>query len=197
MWSYRTPGIPDDLFITSDRVPGPTKEEIRVITISKARLKEGDHVIDVGCGVGSITVEAALQVGPSGRVFAIDEDEEAIRVSGQNIAKFGVKDIVQLIHGKAPDAMRPLRKVDAIIVGGSRSIADILRVAYEKLNAAGRLVVNAVTLETAYESLRVMRELRFLDIDVVNVFVAKGRFMERSTMMIARNPITIVSGTKP
>jgi len=50
MWKYKTPGIPDELFLQSDKVPGPTKEEIRVVTISKARLREGAYVLDVGCG---------------------------------------------------------------------------------------------------------------------------------------------------
>ena len=62
----------------NDNVPGPTKEEIRVITISKARLCEGSIVVDVGCGTGGLTVEAALQVAPKGKVYAIDEDQEAI-----------------------------------------------------------------------------------------------------------------------
>ncbi len=59
-WAYKTAGIPDELFNQNDKVPGPTKEEIRVVTISKARLSEGDIVIDVGCGTGGLTVEAAL-----------------------------------------------------------------------------------------------------------------------------------------
>lgn len=195
-WIYKTPGIPDGLFITSDKVPGPTKEEIRVITISKARLREGDYLVDVGCGVGSITVEAALQVGRTGKVFAIDEDEEAIRITGRNVAKFGVQDVIQLINGKAPEVMQPLPPVDAVIVGGSRSIADVLKISYGKLKAGGRLVVNAVTLETAYEAVKIMKELGLVDLDVVNVSVAKGRFTDAGVMMLARNPITIISAAK-
>lgn len=197
IWIYKTPGIPDELFITSDKVPGPTKEEIRVITISKARLREGDYVVDVGCGVGSITVEAALQVGRMGKVFAIDEDDEAIRITGQNVAKFGVQDIIQLINGKAPEVMQSLPPVDAVIVGGSRSIAGVLKISHGKLKAGGRLVVNAVTLETAYEAVKIMKELGLVNLDVVNVSVAKGRFTDAGVMMLARNPISIISAAKP
>jgi len=75
MWIHKTPGIPDELFLQSENVPGPTKEEIRVLTVSKARLSEGSIVVDVGCGTGGLTVEAALQVAPKGKVFAFDEDE--------------------------------------------------------------------------------------------------------------------------
>jgi len=60
MWTYKTPGIPDTMFTQDEAVPGPTKEEIRALTISKARLKEGFCVIDVGCGTGGLTGEAPL-----------------------------------------------------------------------------------------------------------------------------------------
>ena len=88
---YKTPGIPDEQFNQNENVPGPTKEEIRVITISKARLSEGSIVIDVGCGTGGLTVEAALQVAPKGKVYAIDEDQAAIDLTKSNVEKFGVQ----------------------------------------------------------------------------------------------------------
>ena len=69
MWNFKTPGVPDELFSQSEVVPGPTKEEVRVITISKARLRDGFVVVDVGCGTGGLTVEAALQVGLTVKYF--------------------------------------------------------------------------------------------------------------------------------
>ncbi len=196
MWNYRTPGIPDDLFITSEGVPGPTKEEIRVLTISKARIREGFHVADVGCGVGSLTVEAALQVGPSGRVFAIDENEEAVKVTRENVTKFNVQDRVEIICGKAPEAMHNLPSMDVVIVGGSVSLRGILETSWRKLKKGGRIVVNAIMLETAYDALHELKRLKFGDIDVATIFVAKGKFVSGGVMMLARNPITVISATK-
>ncbi|NLE06288.1 MAG: precorrin-6Y C5,15-methyltransferase (decarboxylating) subunit CbiT, partial [Crenarchaeota archaeon] len=94
MWKFKTPGIPDNMFNQNESVPGPTKEEIRVVTISKARLNPGDLVIEVGCGTGGLTVEAALQVGEKGKIFAIDEDEKAVELTQKNVNKFEVKKIV-------------------------------------------------------------------------------------------------------
>ena len=51
MWNFKTPGIPDDLFERTEKVP-ITKEEVRVIQISKARLHPGQLVYDIGCGSG-------------------------------------------------------------------------------------------------------------------------------------------------
>ena len=196
MWKYKTPGIPDELFLQSDKVPGPTKEEIRVLTISKARLKEGFYVLDVGCGSGGLTVEAALQVGNKGRVFAIDEDEEAVKLTTSNVEKFDAQDIVKVIRGKAPEALTDLPMVDAVIVGGTKSLRDIIRFSQGKLKQQGRIVINAILLETASTALDELKKLNFKEIDVTLAFVAKGKDIDHGTMMLARNPITIISATK-
>jgi cobalt-precorrin-6B (C15)-methyltransferase len=196
-WVYKTPGIPDEAFIQSDEVPGPTKEEIRVITISKARLREGDVVIDVGCGTGGLTVEAALQVAPKGKVYALDEDPAAIKLTASNVEKFGVKNNVSITSGKAPQVMMPLPDADAILVGGGGvSLRTILQIANRKIRPNGRIVVNAILLETATLAIEELKSLGFTDIDVTNISVAKGKQINSGTMMMARNPITIVSATK-
>ena len=196
-WTYKTPGIPDEMFNQSDEVPGPTKEEIRVLTISKARLCEGSIVIDVGCGTGGLTVEAALQVTPKGKVYAIDEDEAAIELTKANVEKFGVQGNVMVVRGKAPDALLNLPIADAVLIGGSVSLREVLRTSCEKLKENGRIVINAILLETACTTVDELKSLNFRDIDVALVSVAKGKQINSGTMMMARNPITIVSATKP
>jgi cobalt-precorrin-6B (C15)-methyltransferase len=196
-WAYKTPGIPDDSFKQSEGVPGPTKEEIRVVTISKARLREGDIVIDIGCGTGGLTVEAALQVSPKGKVYAIDEDETAIKLTMSNTEKFGVEKNVMVVRGRAPDALQNLPRADAIIIGGSSSLREVLRASKDKLKPNGRVVVNAILLETATTAIGELKRLGFADIDVTQLFVAKGKQVTSGTMMMARNPITIISATNP
>jgi cobalt-precorrin-6B (C15)-methyltransferase len=196
MWISKTPGIPDEMFLQSDDVPGPTKEEIRVLTISKARLREGSIVVDVGCGTGGLTVEAAHQVTPKGKVFAIDEDAKAVELTKANVARFAVQSTVQVIQGKAPDALLSLPEADAILIGGSKSLRAVLQFVHQKLKKNGRIVVNAILLETGYAALDEIRKLGFKEVDVVTIFVAKGKAVSSGTMMLARNPITIISATK-
>ena len=89
MWKYKTPGIPDEEFERTESVP-ITKEEVRSIQISKARLSPGQIVLDIGCGSGSITVEAGLQVESDGKVIGVDLDPNAIELTNRNLKKFGV-----------------------------------------------------------------------------------------------------------
>jgi cobalt-precorrin-6B (C15)-methyltransferase len=196
-WVYKTPGIPDEMFNQNDEVPGPTKEETRVITICKARLCEGSVVIDVGCGTGGLTVEAALQVAPKGKVYAIDEDEAAIKLTKSNVEKFGVQNTVSVTRGKAPDALLSMPNADAVFIGGGGvSLRAIVQTAHYKLKPNGRVVVNAILLETATTAINELKTLGYTDIDITHISVAKGKQINSGTMMMARNPITIVSATK-
>ena len=70
MWNFKTPGIPDDFFERAEKVP-ITKEEVRTIQLSKARLRKGQTVFDIGCGSGSISIEAAIQIENSGKVILL------------------------------------------------------------------------------------------------------------------------------
>ena len=117
MWNYKTPGIPDDFFERAEKVP-ITKEEVRVIQLSKARLIPGQTVFDIGCGSGSISIEASIQVENTGKVISIDYDSNAIEITKKNIEKFGVSN-VSVILGDAKEKIPDLGIADVIFIGGT------------------------------------------------------------------------------
>jgi len=195
MWNFKTPGIPDELFERTEKVP-ITKEEVRVIQISKARLRPGQLVYDIGCGSGSISVEAAIQVESSGKVLAIDYDENAIKLTKKNIEKFGLSNIL-LIHGNAKEKITTLEPADAIFIGGTgKDTAEIVELCQDKLKAGGRIVIGTILIETLYTILQILDKLQFDSVDITQVTISKSRKTSTGTMMLARNPVTIISATK-
>ena len=192
LWNYKTPGIPDELFERTEEVP-ITKEDIRAIAISKLRLREGHSAIDVGCGSGSITVELCLQT--AGKVYAIDFDKAAVELTKKNLEKFEVK--AEVILGKAQDLLAGLPQVDAVIVGGTWGDArQVIQLAVDRLKPGGRIVIDTILIETTYQALAAVSELALAEVDVTQVTIAKARRVTTGTMMLARNPVMIISATK-
>lgn len=197
MWNFKTPGIPDDYFERTANVP-ITKEEVRAIQISKARLRPGQLVYDVGCGSGSITIEAAIQVESAGRVISIDYDKNAIALTQKNLEKFGTSN-VKLVLGDAKERIPELEEqADAIFVGGTGGdTVEIIRLCQTKLKqGGGRIVIGTILVETLYAVLQVLDKLDFADVDITQVTIAKSRKTSTGTMMLAKNPVTIISASK-
>ena len=195
MWNAKTPGIPDELFDRDENVP-ITKEEVRVVQISKARLKPGMIVYDIGCGSGSISVEAAQQVEESGHVHAVDYDAKAVELTKKNLEKFNLAN-VSVILGNAKEKISELPNADAVFIGGTGTDTnEIMHICQDKLKSGGRIVIGMILIETIFSILSSIKELDFDSIDITQVTIAKSRRTTTGTMMLARNPVTILSATK-
>ena len=195
MWKYKTPGIPDEEFERLDEVP-ITKEEVRVIQISKARLKPGYTVYDIGCGSGSISVEASLQVESSGKIYAVDFDSKAINLTKKNLKKFGISNVTT-IFGNAKEKISELPQADAIFIGGTGGdTKEILELCSDNLKSGGRIVVGVILIETLHLVLELIKKLNLSSVDITQITISKSRKTSTGTMMLARNPVTIISATK-
>jgi len=195
MWNYKTPGIPDEFFERTEKVP-ITKEEVRTIQLSKARLTPGQTIFDIGCGSGSITIEAAIQVENTGRVIAIDYDSKAIELTKKNIEKFGVSN-VSVIFGNAKEKILELGIADVIFIGGTGGdTKEIVELCQDKLKSGGRIVIGTILIETLYSVLDILEKLQFNSVDITQVTISKSKKTTKGTMMLARNSVTIISATK-
>ena len=63
---------------------------IRRMTIELAAIREGERVLDVGCGTGTLAIAARRPAGPAGEVHGIDPSAEMIAVAREKAAKAGV-----------------------------------------------------------------------------------------------------------
>jgi precorrin-6B C5,15-methyltransferase / cobalt-precorrin-6B C5,C15-methyltransferase len=136
------PGLPDDWFESDGQL---TKREIRAVTLSALAPFKGALLWDIGAGSGSIAIEWMLS-DPANRAIAVERDAtRAARVS-RNALALGVPDL-EIVTGAAPQALDGLRQPDAIFIGGGANAAT-LDAAWRALPSGGRIVINAVTLET-------------------------------------------------
>ena len=194
IWDNKTPGIPDEFFLREDEVP-ITKEEVRSIVISKLRLKETNSVIDIGCGSGSITVELCLQC-QKGKVFGVDLDLQAVTLTKKNLEQFKV--YAEIRQGDAMDILESLPFVDGIVIGGTTGrTEELIDRSINKLNNGGRLVITTILIETMFKAMKTVNESNFLeDIDFTQIIISKGRRTKTGTMLLARNPVLVISATK-
>ena len=192
-WEFSTPGIPDDLFERSENVP-ITKEDIRALVVSKLRLKEGYDVVEVGSGSGSITVEICLQV-KSGKVYSIDLNPEAVKLAQRNLEKFGVK--AKLILSQAQDVLSSLPMVDAVVIGGTYGEPEeIIKLCLQRLKSGRRIVIDTILIETLFKTLTALKQHNLIDVEITQATISKSRSVGTGTMLLARNPVTIISATK-
>ena len=195
MWKSKTPGIPDEEFERTESVP-ITKEEIRAIQISKGRLSVGQTVLDIGCGSGSVTVESAIQIEDSGKVIGVDIDPNAIELTEKNLKKFGITNYT-LIEGNAKEKISELPVADTVFIGGTGGdTKDIVELCQGKIKSGGRIVIGVILIETLYSVLQTIEKLDFESIDITQITIGKSRKTKTGTMMLARNPVTVISATK-
>ena len=194
-WDYITPGIPDDLFVRGE-VP-MTKEEVRTLTISKLRLRADHHLVDVGAGTGSISVEAALLLR-DGSVTAVEKNIAGVELIAQNARAFGLHNI-GIIHGTAPEALEGIGPADRVVIGGSSGrLPEIIRACREILVPEGLLVINCILLETLSSCMQSLKELKFTSVQLLSLSMARGEPGPAGggTMLKPLNPVFIVSGRK-
>lgn len=184
-----TYGIADEAFLR-DKVP-MTKEEIRSIVLSKLCLHADSVVYDIGAGTGSVAVEAA-RILTEGSVYAIEKNADALSLLEKNRKKFAV-DNMQIIAGRAPEALKELpMPTHAFIGGSSGDMREILKVLFSK-NPQMRIVVTAVSLETIAETTRLLKEFTLTETETVSVTVAKAKELGNYHLMMGQNPVFIFS----
>jgi precorrin-6Y C5,15-methyltransferase (decarboxylating) len=138
-----TSGLPDSLFEHDGQI---TKREIRAMTLSALAPRRGELLWDVGAGSGSVGIEWML-ADPSLRAIAIEADAARTTRIARNAAALGVPGLA-IVEGRAPAALAGLEPPDAIFIGCGASDAATVDAAIAALRTGGRLVANAVTLES-------------------------------------------------
>lgn len=138
-----TPGLDDALFEHDGQI---TKREVRALTLSSLAPLRGQLLWDIGAGSGSVAIEWML-ADASLRAIAIEGRADRAARIVRNATGLGAPGL-EVVEGFAPEALDGLPQPDAIFAGGGASAPHVLEAAIAALRVGGRLVVNAVTLET-------------------------------------------------
>ena len=185
----RAPGLADNLFEHDGQI---TKHEIRAITLSSLAPRRGELLWDIGAGSGSVSIEWML-ADASLRAMAIETQPERAARIRRNAAAFGVPGL-EIVEDKAPMALQNLPQPDAIFIGGGASDDGVLDIAIASLKPGGRLVANAVTLET--EALLIARHAS-LGGELTRIAISRASPVGEKSGWRSAMPVTQWVWTKP
>ncbi|HEY2696194.1 MAG TPA: precorrin-6y C5,15-methyltransferase (decarboxylating) subunit CbiE [Pseudonocardiaceae bacterium] len=139
----RSPGLPDDAFDHDGQI---TKSEIRAVTLAALAPVPGQLLWDVGAGSGSVGIEW-LRTHPACRAVAIEPRADRRERIARNAVALGVEGL-RIVAGQAPEVLVGLPAPDAVFVGGAVSRPGVIEACLHALPVGGRLVANAVTVES-------------------------------------------------
>lgn len=139
----RAPGLPDEMFRHDGQI---TKREVRAVTVAKLMPQRGALLWDLGAGCGSVGIEW-MRAAPDARAIGVEPDEARRAFARENALALGVPKL-DLIDGRAPEVLGGLPAPDAVFIGGGLS-PETAAASLDALKPLGRLVANAVTLDSA------------------------------------------------
>ena len=148
----RVPGLADVLFQSDGTM---TKQEVRAATLAKLMPMRGALLWDIGCGSGSVAIEW-MRAARYARAIGIEPRDDRRAMAGANALALGTPKLA-LVEGQAPEALDGLDAPDAIFIGGGLT-RETFEAAWAALRPLGRLVANAVTLESEAELLALSKE---------------------------------------
>ncbi|ELY60865.1 precorrin-6Y C5,15-methyltransferase (decarboxylating) subunit CbiT [Natronococcus jeotgali] len=172
-----------------DAKAGPTKPEVRAVTLSKLALGADDHFVEVGSCTGAVTIAAARRAG---RVTALERKAERLETTEKNLAANAdsVRAEVELRNAEAPEGLPA--DADALFLGGSRNFEAVLdRVAETGVD---RVVMNVSRLEVAGRATEAFRERDLLE-EVVQFQVSHGYELAGATSFDSENPVYTLVGS--
>ena len=187
----RAPGFPDESFIRSE-VP-MTKQEVRAAALAKLAVMPTDTLWDVGAGTGSVSVELAL-AAPKGRVYAVECEPDACELIRKNRAKFHACNLI-LIEGRAPDVLADLPAPDAVFIGGTKGGMEAVLDEVLGKNPNARICISAIALETLGAAIAALTA-RGLTAEVTQIAVSRTKPAGRLHLLMANNPIFLITGTR-
>ncbi len=185
-------GIPDEDFATVKKQI--TREEVRAVSLAKLRLRQDMTLWDIGAGSGSVSIEAD-HLMPNGRVFAVERNGQCLAFLKENLQRFNSRNIT-LVEEEAPACLDDLPDPDRVFIGGSGGhLWKILAAVDGRLSIGGRVVLNAVTLDTLTSATEFFENANY-ELEVTTVNISRTRPLTDYKMFEAFNPVFVLTAVK-
>ena len=186
---YIPSAVPDGDFLR-DKVP-MTKAEVRCNAVAAMQIPRDGICWDIGCGTGSVSVEAAFRC-PDGQVFAFDQKAEAVHLTEQNAHRFSC-DNITAVCGTCPDILHDYPAPDAVFIGGSGGNLAGIFDAVRKKNPNARIALTAVSLETLAQAVPLFAQ-HCGEYQAVQIAVTRTVRRGAHTMPDVQNPVWLIAG---
>lgn len=184
----RVPGLAEEAFQHDGQI---TRAEVRAVALARLGPVPGALLWDIGAGSGSVGVEW-MRAAPRARAIGIEPRADRAARARRNAHALGVP-AYTVIEGRAPEALSGLAPPDAVFIGGGLTVPGLFEAAWDALAPGGRLVANAVTLES---------EARLLALaaahggDLTRISLARAEPVGRMTGWRPAMPVTQWAVTK-
>ncbi|MGY5956371.1 decarboxylating cobalt-precorrin-6B (C(15))-methyltransferase [Kosakonia sp. BK9b] len=182
----------DELFIRGEKVP-MTKEAVRALALSKLALQHAHHLIDIGAGTGSVSIEAAL-THPQLRVTAIERNPAALGLLEENCLRFACRNIA-IVAGVAPLFVD--QTADAVFMGGSGgNLTQLIDWSLAQLHPGGRLVMTFILQENLNTALAHLASCPVIALDCQQIQVSLLTGLGSGHYFKPHNPVFLISCEK-
>lgn len=165
-----------------------TKYIQRALAMALLEIGEGDVLLDIGLGTGTISVQAALM---GAKVYGIDKNPSAVALSKKNAKNHQVQ--IHASCGLAPEDLEDI-KINKCFIGGSgKNLKNILVYLEENLEPGGIVLASFIISDNAVEFKNLLKEFGYMDIETRLIQVAEENDYK---MMMGQNPIYMIRGVK-
>jgi precorrin-6Y C5,15-methyltransferase (decarboxylating)/cobalt-precorrin-6B (C15)-methyltransferase len=170
--------------------------ELRVMLLAHLRPRADSLVWDVGGGTGALALEIA-RLMPAGQVHTLERDPDAIELLQRNQRRFGIGNL-HIHAGVAPEGLAQLPpRPDRVLLEVGRPLSDVLRLVWEALQPAGRLVISTASLEGLVDATDTLGQLEAVDLQVVQATVHRMQRRGSQARLAAAEPLFLIAAERP
>ncbi|MEN2997859.1 MAG: tRNA (adenine-N1)-methyltransferase [Brevinematia bacterium] len=136
--------------------------------LMNSTIKDGSKVLEVGTGSGAMTSVLAIIVGPNGKVFSFDKNEEHLENARKNIERYGLQDRVVLQLRDVASEGFGVENADCVIVDLPEPW-NIIPHAKKSLKPGSSISIVVPTVEQVQATFKSLKEHNFTRIKCVEI----------------------------